>query len=1008
MFTLFAFVAIAVLAVQLMDTRSRLKRAEGILEEAAKRIGALQRHAGLLPPKPGETVDPAAWQRPAPAPAPVQPAAPPVPVQTTPSTPPPARREPEVTPAPQPTPAAAKASAAAVTATEPAAPAEPETAAPNLAARFEILFGKQLPIWAGGVTLAIAGVLIVKYAIDAGFFARIFTHGVQVVTGLLFGAGLLGAAELAWRNEDRVQDPRVPQALAGAGLASLYVSVLVAANLYHLIGPAAGFLGLAAITAAALGLSLRFGAPSAVLGLVGGLAAPVLVGAGEPNVPLLAVDLALTIGGLVGVSRQRRWPWLALAALLGGAGWSLWLVLGAGALDTLAALSTGGLILVLALALPALSLDGPRRTLLRTAAACIGAAQLALLVALGGFLPLDWSLFALIAIAGQVLARRDRAFGVVPPISLALSVLLLALWPTPTGSWFAVIALALAAIHAGPLLARVWQAAGDLQPVAELSALALAAPALVWWQFPQLPDTALAAVAIGAAALLAAALALGWHRDDRASDLRFAGLTAATALLLALAGLLLAPHWAAPLVLGALALGLLQFGQTAQDPRVEPISAATVCAGLLALLATAPIGDELPRLIEGTAAMGPAPSLLRWGGLALFILTFAVRSRGAVTQRGAQILAALLGYGFAAQVLPASLLVLVPAAAASALILALPRLRGARVLFAAATFGALSFAWAAGPLGVWALKAISSISAQPMTIDDPLLGLGSVVRRLVVPALLLGYAVRRERGRLAADILQAGLIAGALLGLVVCHILYRLAFAALLGTDFVATGMAERLGWEALLLGAGWLLMQRGSFALARPLLLAGTIHALVYTCGLHNPLWSAQAVGSWPLANLLLPAFVVVPVGLGLFAQAWPERPAVFARICDLAQMACVAVLGWATLRQAFHGAMLIDPGVYPAENILRSLLLLALAIGFLLWGIRHARHDWRIASLVLMLGAVGKVFLFDASGLEGLLRIGSFVALGFSLIGIGWLYSRQLMRGRLHSSEEQQRRLD
>jgi len=43
-------------------------------------------------------------------------------------------------------------------------------------------------------------------------------------------------------------------------------------------------------------------------------------------------------------------------------------------------------------------------------------------------------------------------------------------------------------------------------------------------------------------------------------------------------------------------------------------------------------------------------------------------------------------------------------------------------------------------------------------------------------------------------------------------------------------------------------------------------------------------------------------------------------------------------------------------------------------------------------MLAAAGKVFLFDASGLEGLLRIGSFVALGFSLIGIGWLYSRYL----------------
>jgi uncharacterized membrane protein len=43
-------------------------------------------------------------------------------------------------------------------------------------------------------------------------------------------------------------------------------------------------------------------------------------------------------------------------------------------------------------------------------------------------------------------------------------------------------------------------------------------------------------------------------------------------------------------------------------------------------------------------------------------------------------------------------------------------------------------------------------------------------------------------------------------------------------------------------------------------------------------------------------------------------------------------------------------------------------------------------------MLGAVAMVFLFDASGLDGLLRIASFLALGFSLIGIGWLYNRVL----------------
>jgi uncharacterized membrane protein len=94
--------------------------------------------------------------------------------------------------------------------------------------------------------------------------------------------------------------------------------------------------------------------------------------------------------------------------------------------------------------------------------------------------------------------------------------------------------------------------------------------------------------------------------------------------------------------------------------------------------------------------------------------------------------------------------------------------------------------------------------------------------------------------------------------------------------------------------------------------------------------------------------------------------------------------------LRQLFTGTVLPVGEVLEIENIGRSVLAILLAIGFLLWGIRKSLRDWRLASLALMLGAVGKVFLFDASGLEGLLRIASFLALGFSLIGIGWLYTR------------------
>jgi uncharacterized membrane protein len=153
--------------------------------------------------------------------------------------------------------------------------------------------------------------------------------------------------------------------------------------------------------------------------------------------------------------------------------------------------------------------------------------------------------------------------------------------------------------------------------------------------------------------------------------------------------------------------------------------------------------------------------------------------------------------------------------------------------------------------------------------------------------------------------------------------------------------------------------------------------------------LWTAQAVGGLPVINLIAPAFGLLFAGGLLLRKLLPDRGE---RFFQWLVMLLVAGFTWATLRQAFHGTLLVAPGVSGTEDILRSILAIGLAVGFLLWGIRTQLRDWRIASLILLIGAVGKVFLFDASGLEGLMRIGSFVALGFSLIGIGWLYSRQL----------------
>ena len=202
--------------------------------------------------------------------------------------------------------------------------------------------------------------------------------------GSIFGFVLIGGAELALRQAERVRDDRVRQALSGAGIASLYASVLVASNLYHLISPLAAMLGMAAVTALAMGLSLRFGAPSALLGLAGGLAAPALIGSEEPNIALLSLYLALAVGGLCTLSRGQRWAWLGISALVGGFGWGLLLMLG-GALSVPETISVGLYLMLLGVALPMLGFAGNWQARLRLITAIAAAAQMAALVAMGGF-----------------------------------------------------------------------------------------------------------------------------------------------------------------------------------------------------------------------------------------------------------------------------------------------------------------------------------------------------------------------------------------------------------------------------------------------------------------------------------------------------------------------------------------------------------------------------------------------------------------------------------------------
>lgn len=872
----------------------------------------------------------------------------------------------------------------------PEAANEPEIMPDRVRPGFEELFGRRLPIWGGGITLAVAGMLIVKYSIDAGLLSPV----VRVVFGLLFGSALIAAAEAALRFDERVGDVRVRQAFAGAGLATLYASVLVAANLYHLIAPPTGFIGLAAVTALAMGLSLRFGAPSALLGLVGGMAAPALIGSDEPNIPLLATYLAVSIGGLCAVSRAQRWLWLGVGALVGGFGWGALLLLG-GTLDAAASLAIGLYLALIGILCPMLLFaGGGARTLLRFAGSSMAAVQIAILVAKGGFALLDWGLFGLISVAIIWLSRREPMLARLPVIGLAVMALLLGAWPQPAVQDFAIVLIVGTIIYAGPLLLRLWRTGANEIEAGQIAAIAIGAlllPMIHFYRIDGSSDHGFAILAFAAASLPASAAALGWRSDTRHGDARFVLLAATSALLLAAAQGFALPAWAWAPTVAALALGLLLLSFRAKDERVEYAAWMFAGVGLILLGAGPDISDEIARISGIGSGENIAIALIRWTGLAVISALFAWRARLGIAAMAAQASAAMLGYGAVAQILPADLL---PSTIALALLgtAAWGRsLVSDRLLPAMSALLALSVAWATWPLTQWLGATGPSIIGAPVLVIE-LPRLIDVALRLFGPAVLIIAALYVARQHIGPAARRAGNIVAGILAGVALHIAYKHIFLLTSFDLFVQRGFAERTVWEALLFGAAMAAWRYRLRSMGCVIAAAGMAHFIGYSLLLHNPLWARQAVGSLPLLNWLLPAFAIPMAMLWLAARFEPDLARPFERPRSIAQMVLILTFAFSLLRQIVHGAILSVPGVTEGEDITRSILGIAIAIGFLGWGIRSRSRDWRIASLLLMLAAVGKVFLFDAAGLDGLARIGSFVALGLSLIGLGWLYSRFL----------------
>ncbi len=873
----------------------------------------------------------------------------------------------------------------------------------GMAFDFEGIFGQRLPIWLGGIVLAIAGLFTVQYSIEQG----LVTPAVRVLVSFAFGFGLIAGAEAAFRYEHRVRDPRVRQALAGAGIATLFGAFYLAGTSYGLIGPTFAFIGLAAVTAGAIALSFRFGLPCAVLGLVGGFAAPIMVESDSANVPLLALYLALVTGGLAWTGQKQGHRWLGYVALAVGLGWGVLLqVTGLG--EGAEWLAVGGYLIVLGTVLPAFLYDREGPGALQIFAAGIATLQMALLVANAGFAPLTWGLYLLIAAALAALGWRFAGLRSGSAIAAFVGLWLLSLWSGPAPAQLFAVAGAMAAIFVLVPLIHQWRGLSRLVDIGQLALSALGLGIALGYQFALAPiervigDPMLALCLLALALFPTASFALHW-RSDNELDMRRSLLPLGSAYLLILGGmLLLSPAWIAPImtaVLAMVATGLL-WRRDAKPLFIAAWTAIGMTA--LSLLATPAFETEALRLADIGLVEQPLRAAIRWTAMLAALMFMALTRPNSASRIVADGLAALAAYGTVAQFLPGEALAWAAAAGGAAIVLSRPdRVAGWGMALA------IAFAWAAMPVLEWIAAGILAIGGDPFFANEALTALDMALRLAPAGALAALIALRSADLPTPARGALASVLAG--FALLAIHSGYKHVFALVSVPQFEAFGMAERTVWQALLAGAGLALLRfahpripaRIAAALSTSLISASLAHFAWFTLLLHNPLLTVQNVGPTPIANWLPVAYGCAIVAIAHLRSRLTSLWQHVRIACDVATMALISLLAVSLLRQVFAGALLTSTVIGSTESLLLSLLGIALALGFLAWGSRGGQRSWRIGSLVLMLIAVAKVFLIDAAGLEGLLRIASFMVLGFSLIGIGWVYSRQLARRPAELSE-------
>jgi len=802
------------------------------------------------------------------------------------------------------------------------------SSAPAKAARqtdVETALGTRWAVWVGGIALALGGLFLIRYTIEAG----IFGPGVRLTMAGILGLVLIAGAEFIRRTGFKVPvqgaaGAYIPAILTGAGAFILFGTVYAAHGIYGFIGPATAFALLGVIGVATIGASLVHGLALAGIGLVGAMVTPALVASEAPNPWALFVYLAIVLAATAATARIRDWKALMAAAF---AGTGIWTIL--------------------------YMVDAPDVNL--AAVLFISLATLAVL--------------ALVWLAGRDGAARGfDGPSIVPGFFIALSALGLSVDPA--------FASAGDALHGAVLLAA-------------LVAVALYRPRALPLVFAAGIATVLIYLGIIPPATIGAdALDLGLDAQPLASsDALTFRIGIALGLIFLAAGFwaarrfaatapLRAACWAAWGVIAPLVVLLalwLTFGDIDRD-------FGYALPALLLVLAFAAAGEWIARAEEPPLTGGPAVSFALGGaGIAGLLMLHMAFGSGWTTV----------------------------------------------LLAAAAIVPALATRWRSYPVLGWiavgaAVAVLGRVAFDPTIVGAAFLSRTPVFNWLLpgygVPALAFGFAAwqlartTNGRPRLAME------AASALFALLTIAMLVRHAMhGGVIDTGTVT--LAEQAIYTLIALGAGAILvaidMRSPSSVLRYGSMAAGVVSAgliAVQHFVVLNPLLTDESTGTIPVFNLLFLAYLLPAIAAGALAlYVRDKRPRWYAAM--LALIAALLAFAYATLsvRRLFKGEFIaLWSGLGQLETYTYSALWLVIGVALLTAGVWLKSQVLRIASAVLIAVAVVKVFLFDMSELEGVLRALSFIGLGAVLIGIGLFYQRLLTRAAREKTENMQEQTD